>query len=473
MAVIIPNGGQPPLQSEFSNPNAVTNQTWLNAAMASRYAQDPIIRKIYYCNVLDRCKFGTWLTENMGYATSCYTNYSIYREYPSVNKIKISNGGTVPANGSSTVNLTISSNSHYVGGAYVLPQVGDGVLLPPDGTIGIVTAVTPSTNATVIAVRRMVAGDAVVVANGDELIVLAGQQLADCACPSGKLRIKDAPVEQELSMFPLGTKTGEICGDALLACQNLLLPYTYTDANGCSVEAEMYYGGALQEMYNDHEEAKWYHALFNDTFGIIPTLRAESIRWNWADPTELTVEDIADLKEGVQKSGINCFEYSFFLGSQAFASAQFLANSLANNKISYGAYNPEDSCKHINLNFCTISTAGMTIHFHEECSFSDGNALGAVGFEFDNRGIGLPMCDKPAKCPRYGEGDNKMFTIVHFKDNRGVIHDNLTDSNGILNGVNGRNTFGTGCDSHEWSIKSRFTVEVACPYAWVLVNFPA
>ena len=74
MAVVIPNGGQPPLQNEFSNPNAVTNQTWLKAAMASRYAQDPIIRKLYHCNVLDRCKFGTWLTENMGYATSCYAN---------------------------------------------------------------------------------------------------------------------------------------------------------------------------------------------------------------------------------------------------------------------------------------------------------------------------------------------------------------------------------------------------------------
>lgn len=476
MAVTIPNGGYAPRQGQFSPPASVPtiNQAFLSAAQASRYSADPVFRKHYYCNVINKCNFGTWLTENMGYATSCFKNYSIIREYPTNNIVHLSNDTTllVPANGSSTVNLPIAPNSHFVGGAYVYPQVGDGVLLPPDGTIGVITAVNEGVNSTTISVRRQVAGAAVTVPVQSDVIILTGKQLADCSCPTGQMRIEDAPIEQAITMFNLAEKSGPICGDALLACQNVKYEYSYMGEDGCPVMTDVWYGGELTKLYQRHENSKWYRYLFDPTFGIIPTLTAQSIRWNWADPNEVTRADIADLKEGVQTSGINCFEYTFVLGTSAFASIQNLANDLGTGRVSYGAFNPED-CKWINLNFCTISDSGMIIHFYEECNFGDGNGLGARGFDYQNRGIGLPMCDKPSDCKRYGEDDNKMFTIVNFKDIEGNIWDNQVDSNGILNGVGGRNTFGTGCKNHEWSIESDFAVEVACPQAWVLVNFPA
>lgn len=474
MSATIPNGALPKT-GKFAVPAGVRlDQAFLDAAHASRYSADPIFRKHYYCNLIGQSSFGTWLTENMGYAESCYTEYSLLRHYPVDRIVKLSNvAPIVVAVSPATAVLPIAAGSHYVSGNYVLPQIGDGILLPPNGTIAIVTAVTVGVSTTTITVRlHSAASAAVTIPIGAEVIVMTGKELADCDCPTGQLVLEDAPVEQPLTMFEFGNSSNEICGEALLKCQNVKYAYTYTDEQGNLVETDRWYGGALQTMYQDHEAAKFHWILFNQTFGIIPTLKAKSIRWNWADPDALTTDDIADLKQAILQSGINCFEYSFALGSKAFASAQELASTLGLGRITYGCFNPED-CKWINLNHCAISIAGMTIHFYEENSFSNGKMLGASGFNFGNKGIGLPLCDKPANLDRSGADDNKMFTIVHFRDVLGRIHDNLTDSDGILNGPNGRNTFGAGCDKHVFTIKSKFTVEVSCPEAWVLVNFEA
>lgn len=473
MAVLIPNGGSMPRTGEFSTPaGVIQNGAFLQATQAARYSADPVFRKHYYCNLIQRNSFGLWLTENMGFAETCFKNYSIIREYATNNLVRLSNIAAViiPASPGTAV-LPIAVASHYVSGNYVYPQVGDALLLPPNGDIAIITAVTPGVNTTTITVRLKASLVPVTVPIGADVIVLTGKQLADCDCPTGRIRLQDAPVEQPITMASIGEGSGQICGDALLACQNVKYAYKYMDANGNQVTTELWYGGELQKLYQRHEESKMYQYLFDPSFGIITTLRAKSIRWNWADPNILTEADIADLKRGVQASGLGCYEYTFMLGALAFAAAQTLANNLATNRVSYGMFNPED-CKWINLNFCTVSISGMTIHFYEEESFSNGKMLGASGFDYQKRGIGLPMCDKPSNLRRSGDNDNKLFTIVHFRDTLGRIHDGLTDSNGILNGPNGRNTFGTGCDFHEFSIKSSFAVEVSCPESWVLVNFP-
>lgn len=465
-AAAFPNTGQ------FSTPAGVLQDgNFLSAAQASRYAQDPIIRKHYFCNLIQQPMFGTWLTENMGYADSCYKNWKIIREFPTDNIVHLKNGTTVVIAAGATGVLPIANSSHFVGGAYVYPQVGDGVLLPPDGAIGRITVVTPGVNTTTITVKNTSAASVTVPINAD-LIILPGKELAACDCPDGRIRWEDSPIEQAIAMKRFGDSTGKVCGDALLACQNTRYGYKYLDNSGCEQESELWYGGELTKMYQRHEGAKMWQYLFDPNFGIIPTLKANSIRWNFADPNAITEADIADLKAAVQLTGLNCFEYSFALGSKAFASAQTLANTLGTGRISYGSFNPED-CKWINLHYCTISSSGMTIHFYEEQSFSSGKGLGAVGFDYKNKGVGMPMCEKPSFCPRRSENDNKMFTIVYFKDVLGVTHDNRVDSNGILSGPNGKNNNGPLCDFHEWAIDSTFAVEVACPYAWVLVNFPA
>lgn len=474
MAATIPTAFSPsmPREGQFSTPAGVLQDgNFLNAAHAARYSLDPVIRKHYYCNLIQRPMFGTWLTENMGYATSCYTKWNIIREFPTDNIVHLKNIATITIAAGAQGILPIANNSHYVGGAYVYPQLNDGLLLPPDGAIGKIMAITPGVNATTITVLNT-SLSSVVIPIGADLIILPGKELAACDCPDGRIRWEDSPIEQTVTMKRIADPTGKVCGDALLACQNTRYAYEYMDKNGCLQTTELWYGGELTKLYQRHEEAKMYYFLFDPTFGIIPTLRANSIRWNWADPNTLTIQDIADLKATVQTSGLNCFEYSFALGSKAFASAQTLANTLGDGKISYGSFDPAE-CKWINLMYCTISISGMTIHFYEEFNFSGGKSLGAAGFDYKNRGIGIPMCDKPSECKRYGEDDNKMFTIVYFKDVLGNIHDNRVDSNGILNANGGKNNNGVLCDYHEWAIDSRFAVEVSCPYAWVLVNFPA
>lgn len=474
MAASVPGpGGSMPRTAEFSAPAGVLlDGAFLRAAQASRYSLDPVFRKHYYCNLIQRNSFGLWLTENMGYAETCFKDYSIIREYATDNLVRLSNASAVVIPASpGTATLSIAAISHYVSGNYVYPQVGDALLLPPNGDIAIITAVTAGVNTTTLTVRLKASTTSVTIPANSDVIVLTGKQLADCDCPTGRIRLQDAPVEQAIKLANIGESTDKICGDALLACQNVKYEYKYMDGDGNQVTTDLWYGGELQKLYQRHEESKMYQYLFDPSFGIITTLRAKSIRWNWATPTVLTEADIADLKRALQVSGLGCYEYTFMLGAQAYASAQSLANSLALNRVSYGMFNPED-CKWINLQFCTISISGMTIHFYEEQSFSNGKMLGAAGFDYLNRGIGMPMCDKPSNLKRIGDNDNKLFTIVHYRDSLGRIHDGLTDSNGILNGPGGRNTFGTGCDFHEFSIKSSFAVEVSCPESWVLVNFP-
>ena len=472
MAALVPNGSMP-VQPQFSLPTGVLlNGQFLRAAQASRYSNDPVIRKHYYCNLIKNHTFGVWLTENMGYAETCFENYNIVREYATDNLVKLSNAApiVIPAS-PGTATLPISANSHYVNGNYVYPQVGDALLLPPNADIAIITAITPGVNTTTMTVRLKASTVSVTVPALADIIVLTGKQVADCECPTGTARLENSPVEQQIKLLPIHEPSGRICGEALLACQNVKYKYGYMNESGEQVETELWYGGMLQKMYQDHEYTKMYSYLFDPSFGIIPTLRAKSIRWNWADRDVLTEQDIADLKRAVQASGLGCTEYTFVLGSLAYASAQTLANNLSLNRVSYGQFNPED-CKWINLQFCTMSISGMTIHFYEENSFSNGKMLGAAGFDYLRRGIGMPMCDKPTNLKRVGDNDTKLFTVVHFRDTLGRLHDGLTDSNGILNGPNGRNTFGTGCEFHEFSIKSKYAVEVSCPESWVLVNFP-
>jgi hypothetical protein len=58
----------------------------------------------------------------------------------------------------------------------------------------------------------------------------------------------------------------------------------------------------------------------------------------------------------------------------------------------------------------------------------------------------------------------KMFTRVYFKDiSKGRVWDVLSDSNGILGP---RNTFGAGCETHEWTVKTSFTNEIHCANSW-------
>lgn len=79
------------------------------------------------------------------------------------------------------------------------------------------------------------------------------------------------------------------------------------------------------------------------------------------------------------------------------------------------------------------------------------------------------MCNRTSNC-KGGTDNNKVITTTYFKSLDGRIWDNLTDSNGVLNGPNGRNSFGAGCEQHEWTIKSRFTQVLHCLDNWMYIG---
>lgn len=124
------------------------------------------------------------------------------------------------------------------------------------------------------------------------------------------------------------------------------------------------------------------------------------------------------------------------------------------------------------MEYCGIKVEGMTLHIYDDCTFSNGKELGASGMNFPDSAIFVPLGNRPHDTNRSVSylGRNgyteKMFTTVYFQSIQGRRYDIFTDSNGFLNGQGGRNTFGTGCKTHEWSAESRFLLEVHCPNAW-------
>jgi hypothetical protein len=219
-------------------------------------------------------------------------------------------------------------------------------------------------------------------------------------------------------------------------------------------------------MYRRFEMRKHYERLFNPNFGIIPVLKTRGQNFVTASPTAITLADVQGWKRDLQAAGIGCNEFAVFAGADAFQQWQTFLNAQGVTNLSYTPFK-DGECKWINMEYCGIKIAGLTLHIYEECSFSNGLLLGGAGSDFPNASIFVPMCDRTTNCR--GGNDTKMMTTVYFKDIHGRVWDNDTDSNGVLGP---RNSFGTGCEKHEWTIKSRFLQEIHCPQAWGYSNLP-
>lgn len=443
-----------------ANDGQTTNQEFFDAAFAGRLSADPIYKEAYNCNITGLCTMSTWLDEYMGYDTDCNPKYSLIETNSVTEQIKVKTAVTIPVNPSTGV-IALDANSQYVSGTYILPQVGN-TIVSPNGVLMEVTAVTLSAGANTITVRiRDVNAAAQVLAVGDELLVLSGSFLADCECPTGNFVFQDLPFVQELQMVTVGDK-GDLCGDALNKCQFLKIPFT----DECGNVYEKWYTQALQDMYRRFELRKHYERMFNPSFGIVPTLKARGQNFARASSTEITLEDVQSWKSDLQAAGIMCNEFAVFSGRDDFQNWQTFLNAQGVANLSYTPF--ADGCKWIDMEYCGIKIGGLTLHIYEDCSFSNGKMLGGQGSLYPNASIFIPMCDRQTNC-RGGSDNNKMLTTVYFKDINGRVWDNLTDSNGVLGP---RNSFGTGCEKHEWSIKARFLQEVHCPQAWGYSNLP-
>jgi hypothetical protein len=454
-------------QGLFSaDPNTPINQAFFDAAFAGRINTNKIYKTSYHCNIVQECGISQWLEEYMGVETDCHPEYSLIEQYGYYQMVKIQTSFTLPQY-PATVVAHLNVNSHFVNGAFILPQVGNVIVTTPRGVLAKVTAtsVASALDSTITLQQTDTTGNTgpQSVTAGDELMVLSGAEILDCACPTGQFAVPDMPIITDLRMITIGDK-GTVCGDAVNKCQWLKIPFT----DECGNEIEHWYTEALQLMYKRFEDRKRYERLLNPFFGIIPIIRARGIKWTPASGTAITTDDVRDWKAELDKMGCNCREFAIFAGRTLFSQFQRMLLAAGVAKLDY-AQQPLNDCKWINMEYCGIKVEGLTLHIYDECSFSNGKNLGSVNMVFPTSAIIVPMCNRPSCAVRSnnrqdaGGTDTKMMTTVYFKSNDGRVWENLTDSNGIFGP---RNTFGAGCEQHEWTIKTRFTQEIHCANYW-------
>lgn len=460
----------------FSGPvGTPIDQAFFNIAFAGHINTNKIYKEIYNCNIIGDCTMSTWLEEFGGVEYDCHPVYTNLEYNGFRRQIRASAGTTVPAR-PATGTITLSAKDHFVSGRYVLPQVGNTIVLTPSGLLADVTVVTHATgfDTVITVVQRSTTAGTQTIAAGDEMLVLAGSLLTDCVCPTGQFNFRDMPLEIDLAMIDVATK-GTLCGDALEKCQFLKIPFL--NENGQEIaESAAWWTVPQQDMYRDLERRKHYEKLLNPNFGIVPNLRARGIKFVPASPTEITTDDIRDLKAGLDIAGIAGREYAVFAGRNIFSQFQKMLLQAGVVKLD-NIVKPMAECQWINMQYCGIQVEGITLHIYDECSFSSGKELGAVGMNFPNSAIFVPMGNRPYDTKRSIDGfggrngyTEKMFTTVYFQSIQGRRYDMVTDSNGFLNGPNGRNTFGTGCKNHEWSAESRFLLETHCMQSWVYIG---
>lgn len=459
----------------FAGPaGAPVDQAFFNAAFAGHINTNKIYKEVYNCNIVGECNMSTWMETFGGIEYDCHPVYTNLEYHGYRRQIKAKVSVVIPTRAGGTGNITLSNSDLFVSGAYVLPQAGNTIALTPRGFLAEVTAVTQATIDTTITVRqRSTTAAAQSIAAGDEMLVLQGTILTDCVCPSGQFNFRDLPLEVDLAMIDIAVK-GELCGDAIEKCQFLKIPFL--DENGKEIpEKSPWFTTAQQDMYKDLERRKYYEKLLNPVFGMIPNLRARGIKFSPTATTAITIDDLRDLKSQLDIAGIAGREYAVFAGRDIFSQFQRLLNTTGVTNLLY-AERPMNDCAWINLEYCGIQVEGLTLHIYDECNFSNGKSLGAAGMNFPQSAIFVPLWDRPQEIERSVSpiGRNgyteKMFTTVYFQSIQGRKYDMYTDSNGFLNGPNGRNTFGTGCKNHEWSAETRFLLETHCMNSWIYIG---
>lgn len=435
----------------------------VSAAFAGRFYTDKLVRAAFNSNILGECTMSSWMEEYGGVEYDCHPTYSLLEYKGFRNQIRVKEETTLPAN-PSTGTIKLSTKDHFVSGAYYLPVVGNTLILPPSGELAEITQISHSAaNTTVLTVVKRGAGSLTIAANS-ELLVVPGKIISGCECPSGQFRVPDLPIEHDIAMIDIADK-GSLCGDDLEACLYLRIPFYDAQGNEIS-EKSPWYTPAQQEMYRGLKRREGFEKLLNPTFGLIPTIKARGIKFTQADSQEKTVEDIRELKKLLRENGVMETEYAIFAGVDDFSQWQAMLQKAGIATLNY-AERPLNGCSWINMEYCGIKVEGLTLHIYEDCSFGNGLGLGAAGFVFPNSAIWVPLGERPLDTKfsygtpnRNGSMNNRKFTTVYFQSIQGKRYDLVGDSNGFLNGPNGRNSFGTGCKNHEWSVESRFSFEV-------------
>lgn len=438
---------------------------------ASRLSGDPVIRAKYYSDIVGSCGISSWMEQFGDVQTDCFTDVTLL-EYNSLRQqIKVKTNTTIPAY-PATGTIALATTDHSIDGQFVLPREGNSLILPPTGKIVDIITVTHATaNDTVLTVRHRsgVTGTSALIA-GDEPFVLTGSLLDDCECPEGTIILDEAPIEHENSMINYADKM-ELCGDDLDACRLMSIPFydsdqnptIYTDYRTGRELTGLWWEEKWRNMVQMFENRKDYETLFNDKFGLVPLVRSLGLNFVPASSSEITVDDFRAWVAKLDQNGIYGREYAVRAGTTKYSQFMRLLDSLGVTRLAYERQ-PMNSCKWMNLDWCGIEVEGLVLHIYKECAFSNGRMFGGANYVFPNSALFIPMWDSRSPNKNSSMGmqaplgyTNKLFSRVYFRSKAtGEVFDSMMDSDGILNGQNGKNTYGVGCRKHAWSIQSRW-----------------
>jgi len=470
-----------PADITTNNPSGLGHQTnqfsvpagagVFDTAYASRLTGDPIIRAKYYSDIVGRCGISSWLEQYGDVQTDCFTDVTLLEYNELRQQIKVKTNTTIPAY-PATGTIALATTDHSIGGQYVLPRAGNSLVLPPTGKIVDIVSVAHATaNDTVLTVRHRasVSGTSALIV-GDEPFVLTGSLLEDCDCPTGSLILADAPIEHLNGMINYADKA-ELCGDDLDACRLMSIPFydeqsnptVYDDYRTGRQLSGLWWEDKWRKMVQMFEDRKDYETLFNDTFGLVPLVRSLGINFVPASSTEITIDDVRAWVAKLDQAGVYGREFAVRAGTTKFSQFMRLLDAAGVTRLAYERQ-PMQECKYLNLEWCGVTIEGLTLHIYKECAFSNGKMFGGPSYVFPNSALFIPMWDNNSAPQNSSMGmqaplgyNNKLFSRVYFRSKAtGEVFDSLMDSNGILNGPGGKNTFGTGCRKHEWAIQSRW-----------------
>lgn len=452
--------------AQFTAPEgAPIDDAFFREVFADRMFADNPQLEVYKCNLVDQCTMSTWLEAWGGHEYDCNPNIDLLEYGNERWQIKITTGVTVPAF-PGTVVVTLDAEDVFAG--YILPRKGNTLVLPPVGVLADITAVSLTGSTYTLTIQQR-GSTAIILAANQELMVIPASLIEDCDCPEGQMTLPGLPVESNLKMYKWGDKAS-LCGDALQACIPLRIPFL--DANDNEITGKTpWFTGVQSQLYQKIERRKHYERLFNQDFGLIPTLLARATMFKPASPTEITLTDIREFKKAMNSAGVMKLEYAVFAGNDIFSQFQQLAIREDVKRIELNN-RPLQDCKWVDLNYCGISVEGVTFHLYEECTFSNGKELGSPGFDFTKSAIMIPMTDRPIDTIRRGSinrsgNTTKMLTTVYFQSIQGLKYDMRTDAVGI---IQGRNIFGAGCVQQDWTAETRFLQEIHCPERWSYIG---
>lgn len=450
--------------------NATLDQAWFDTAFAAYKNGNKIYKDAFMCDIIDDCNMSMFMETFSDYDTTSYSAYTLLEKLGRRKQIKVGADVTIPTSATTGV-ITLSATDKFVSSTYILPIVGNTIVLP-NGALCTVTAVTGTTS---ITVRQRGAGAAYALVTGNELLVLPGAEISDCAAPAGQFRFDVVPNEHDLTMIEFGDR-GELCGKLLHEAQWLKIPF-YNDKN--EQTDQLVYTQAQKDMYQGLEYRKHYESLLNPSFGIIPVLKARGLNFVPASNSAITVTDVREWKALINQAGISCTEYAIFAGREKFSQWQQMLGTTGVTNLLY-AERPMNDCAWINLEYCGIKVEGMTLHIYEEKTFSNGMQLGGAGSVFPNSMVWFPMVNNTNGIERsvvdLNRGvtyNNKLFKRVYYKSaGNGKVWDMMTDENGVISAARGgRNSFAAGLEKQEWTVKTKFLNEIHCARAWGWTGF--